>query len=119
MDTKKYAKYKKLLLEEKERILNTSKRNLEDIRTDTDDLPDEADLAATEISQNLAFTLRDRERMLLTEIDQALLRIENNVYGICEVTGEPIESNRLQAMPWTRFSLEGAETREKQRKRYA
>ncbi len=119
MDAKKYAKYKKLLLEEKERIMNTSRRGLDDIRTDTDDLPDETDMAATEISQNLAFTLRDRERLLIAEIDNALMRIENNSYGICEETGEPIEPNRLQAMPWTRFSLEGAEIREKQRKRFA
>lgn len=119
MDTKKLTKYKKQLLLEKERILNNQKRDLSDIKVDSDDLPDETDLAASEISQTLAFTLRDRQRLLLSEIDQALMRIENEQYGICEETGEPIEHERLMAVPWTRLSVEGAEIREKSRKRFA
>ena len=119
MDAKKLNKYKKLLLEEKQRILNSSRKDLDDIKVDTDDLLDETDLAATEMSQNLAFTLRDRERELLAQIDEALLRIEENRYGMCEETGEPIEEERLSTVPWTRLSLEGAEIREKRRKKYA
>ncbi|MBI2604798.1 MAG: TraR/DksA family transcriptional regulator [Deltaproteobacteria bacterium] len=119
MDAKKLNKYKKLLLEEKQRILNSSRKDLDDIKVDADDLLDETDLAATEMSQNLAFTLRDRERELLAQIDEALLRIEENHYGVCEETGEPIEEERLNTVPWTRLSLEGAEIREKRRKKYA
>lgn len=119
MDAKKMMKYKKLLLQEKERILNATRRDREDITIDTNDLADEADLAATEVNQNLAFQLRDRERQLLSEVDAALYRIEEGIYGVCEETGEPIEENRLEKLPWTRLSLEGAEMREKQKKRYA
>lgn len=119
MDAKKLNKFKKILLQKKEEILNTSKRSTDDITIDTDDLPDESDLAATEVNQTLAFKLRDREREILMEIDLALERIEEGEYGICEETGEPIEEKRLETIPWTRLSLEGAEMREKQRKRYA
>lgn len=119
MDAKKTVKYKKLLLQEKERLMNATRKDREDITIDTNDLADEADLAATEVNQNLAFQLRDRERQLLSEIDAALYRIEEGEYGVCEETGEPIEEGRLEKLPWTRLSLEGAEIREKLKKRYA
>ncbi len=119
MDQKKLMKFKKLLLTKKEEIINNSRKDLDDIKIDADDLPDETDLAATEVNQALAFKLRDRERELLMQIDEALIRIENNNYGICEETGEPIEEPRLMSIPWTRLSLEGAEIREKNRKKYA
>jgi DnaK suppressor protein len=54
---------------------------------------------------------------LLREIESALQRIESGTYGICEETGEPIEKDRLLAIPWTRLSLEGALTRERDEQR--
>ncbi len=119
MDSKKAMKFKKLLLAERERVLNSSRKDLDDIKIDTDDLPDETDLAANEVTQSLAFQLRDRERQLLADIDNALQRIDDGNYGVCDETGEPIEENRLEKLPWTRLSLEGAEIRERMRKRYA
>jgi len=53
------------------------------------------------------------------EIEMALGRIENGTYGICEETEEPIETDRLLAIPWTRLSIEGAELRESLGRRYA
>ncbi|MFN7141747.1 MAG: TraR/DksA family transcriptional regulator, partial [Limisphaerales bacterium] len=38
--------------------------------------------------------------------EEALHRIQKGTYGICELTGKPIESARLKAVPWTRFSLQ-------------
>jgi RNA polymerase-binding transcription factor DksA len=45
-------------------------------------------------------TVQDR----LFEVDQALRRIENRTYGVCELTGKPIPAERLRAIPWTRFT---------------
>ncbi len=119
MDAKSLAKYRKVLLEEKQRILNNSKNSLEnELVVSTDDLPDETDLAATEVNQNLMFKLRDRERNLLVKIEEALMRIENGSFGICEETEEPIEPARLMAVPWTNLSLEGAEIREARNKQF-
>ena len=53
------------------------------------------------------------------EIEFALARIEQGTYGICEETEEPIEVERLLAIPWTRLSIEGAEIREVMTKKYA
>jgi len=45
----------------------------------------------------------DSERKLIVEIDDALDRIENGTYGICEGTGQPIPKERLEAIPWARY----------------
>ena len=59
---------------------------------------------------------RAKDRLL--EIETALARIERGNYGVCEETDEPIEVERLRALPWTRLSIEGAEIRESLQKRY-
>ncbi|MBI3556932.1 MAG: conjugal transfer protein TraR, partial [Deltaproteobacteria bacterium] len=90
MESKSMNKFKKLLLEEKQKIMNNSRKNLDDIKVDVDDLPDETDLAASEVSQTLAFKLRDRERLLLAKIDDALAKIDDGTFGTCEDCEEPI-----------------------------
>ena len=60
-----------------------------------------------------------RLRNQLFEIELALGKIEVGVYGVCEETEEPIEEERLLAIPWTRLSVEGAEIREDLSKRFA
>jgi DnaK suppressor protein len=80
---------------------------------------DEGDMAATLTDQHTALTRRDRIVHELREIGEALDRIENGIYGVCEETEEPIERQRLLALPWTRLSLAGAEIRESRQKRFA
>jgi DnaK suppressor protein len=84
----------------------------------TEMVGDEADLASAHISQTQALNQRDKFLEKIKEIDEALGRIENGAYGVCEETEEPIEDKRLMAIPWTRLSLEGAEVREREQKRY-
>ncbi len=48
----------------------------------------------------------------LFEIDEAIERIRGGTYGVCEVTGKPIEQNRLEAIPWTRFSAAAEKQKE-------
>lgn len=62
---------------------------------------------------------QSRLREQLIEIEFALARIENGNFGICEETSEPIEIERLLAIPWTRLSIEGAEIREVSSKKFA
>jgi DnaK suppressor protein len=80
---------------------------------------DEGDMARTFESQHTAIAQREKLLMELKEVDQALERIEGGTYGVCEETEEPIEADRLMAIPWTRLSIEGAETRERIRKKFA
>jgi len=73
---------------------------------------DVADQARQLQEEAMSFARRDKIATELREIDEALGRIKDNTYGVCEETGTPIEEKRLNAIPWTRLSLEGAEIRE-------
>jgi len=61
---------------------------------------------------------RDRQRKLISKIDAALQRIEDNTYGYCEETGEPISLKRLEARPIATLSVEAQERHEKREKAY-
>jgi RNA polymerase-binding transcription factor DksA len=64
-----------------------------------------ADAATDSYDRDCALALLSSTQNALYEIDQALHRILEGNYGICEMTGEQIESERLKAIPWTRFSV--------------
>ncbi len=120
MDKKTLARYRKILLEEKERIHNNSKKTMDqELNISQDDLPDEADLAATEINQNLVFKLRDRERQLLSKINEALHRMDEGNFGTCVDCEEPIEPKRLEARPVSTLCLKCKEQQEHREKIYA
>ncbi len=74
----------------------------------------EADSAADEIDHDLALTQLSAGQDALSEVNDALRRLQNGTYGVCEATGRAIPPARLRAVPWTRFTLE-AETRREQR----
>ena len=112
-----YQKCKQRLLKVRQDRLNGLKAlegSLSEVATG-----DEGDLASTFESQHTAIAQREKLLMELREMDNALSRIESGSYGVCEETGEDIESDRLLAIPWTKLSIEGAETREKMRKKFA
>ena len=67
-----------------------------------------ADAGTDTYDRDFALSIATSEQESIYEVDQAINRIENGSYGICEVTGQPIEPERLKAIPWTRFSA-GAE----------
>lgn len=80
---------------------------------------DEVDQTVAQLAENHFLIAQERMRTQLMEIDQALSRIENGTYGICEETEEPIEIDRLFAVPWTRLSIEGAEIQEAMTRKFA
>jgi DnaK suppressor protein len=67
-----------------------------------------ADIGTDNYEQEFALGLMDSERKLLREIDDALQRIEDKTYGICEGTGKPVPKARLEAQPWARYCVEYA-----------
>lgn len=67
-----------------------------------------ADIGTDNYEQEFALGLLDSERKLLSEINDALGRIEKGRYGICEGTGKPIPKARLEATPWARYCVEYA-----------
>lgn len=75
--------------------------------------PDIADRASLETDRSLELRTRDRERKLISKIDAALRRIEDESYGYCEETGEPISLRRLEARPIATLSIESQERHER------
>jgi RNA polymerase-binding transcription factor len=101
------------LLAWKEDILRESKSTLTNLQEDMGALPDIADRASTETDRSLELRARDRQRKLISKIDSALRRIEDDSYGYCEETGEPISLARLDARPVATLSLEAQERHER------
>jgi len=67
-----------------------------------------ADAASDSYDRDCALALLSSAQEALYQVDQALARIADGTYGICELTGQAIAWRRLEAIPWTRFSLEAA-----------
>ncbi len=119
MNKKDLKRFKTMLEESKRQLLTSAKKTLtEESSFDTDDLPDEIDLASSEYSQSLIFRLRDREKFLLAKIDKALARIENATFGICERCEEEISMKRLEARPVTTLCIRCKEEQEQKEKSF-
>jgi DnaK suppressor protein len=72
-----------------------------------------ADAGSDNFEQEFALDLMDSEKKLLVEINEALKRIEEGAYGVCEGRGENIPKARLNAIPWARYCVACAELKEK------
>jgi DnaK suppressor protein len=119
LNQKDAKRFKKMLDESKRALLvNARKTLMEESNFDTDDLPDEIDLASSEYSQSMIFRLRDREKFLLKKIDKALQRIETGNFGICERCEDEISIKRLEARPVTTLCIRCKEEQEKKEKSY-
>ncbi|OHB74554.1 MAG: hypothetical protein A2Z25_23825 [Planctomycetes bacterium RBG_16_55_9] len=114
--------FRQLLLEKRREILRNVtefedealKQSRVDASGDLSSMPIHmADLGTDNYEQEFALGLMDSERKLLREIDEALERIEQNTYGLCEGTGQPISKARLKAQPWARYCVEYARRRER------
>lgn len=111
-------RYKAILLAKREEILgNVSVMEHEALLRERNDLSSMpihmADLGTDSYEQEFTLGLMDSERKVIAEIDYALSRIEEGTYGICEVGGEPIPKQRLEAIPWAKFCVGCAELLEK------
>lgn len=80
---------------------------------------DAGDMSQAIEERHTATVRKEKFERQLREIEAALKRMETGDYGICEETGEDIEEKRLLAIPWTKFSVEGAEMRERASRQYA
>ena len=106
------------LLAWKDEILRESKVTLQTLQEENVNHPDLADRASSETDRAIELRARDRQRKLISKIDAALQRIEDNTYGYCEETGEPISLKRLEARPIATLSVEAQERHEKREKVY-
>ncbi|HEY2051431.1 MAG TPA: RNA polymerase-binding protein DksA [Caulobacteraceae bacterium] len=113
MNERQLEYFRRKLLNWKEDILRESRETVTHLQKETENHPDLADRASSETDRALELRTRDRQRKLISKIDEALRRIEDGVYGFCEETGEPIGLARLQARPIATLALEAQERHER------
>lgn len=106
------------LVEERASVKERIERHVAEAMEDTDNLPDEMDIATRQSEQAYILRLADKEKKLLREIDHALSKFDRGTYGICEGTGDPIGLKRLELRPWTRYSVEYKEQLEREKGRH-
>lgn len=112
---KEYFRLK--LIQWREELLRESAETIHDTLQGTElQKPDLADRASAETDHALELRTRDRERKLISKINEAILRIDDDSYGYCEETGEPISVARLDARPIATLSLEAQERHERMEK---
>ncbi len=110
---------RKRLLSLKQDLLNRVGSQKLEISAQDKSSGDEVDQMLAQQQENDFVLAQQRLRTLLMEIDFALGRIRAGTFGICEETEEPIEPERLLALPYTRLSIEGAEIRDAMKLKYA
>ncbi|MDR2349803.1 MAG: RNA polymerase-binding protein DksA [Deltaproteobacteria bacterium] len=118
MDSALLEKFKKILLDQRQEILDRALDTVNELRVQGENYPDPTDRASMEIDRSLTLRLRERERHLLNKIDSALERISVGNFGICDQCGSEIGIPRLEARPVTTLCIDcktAQEEMEKQR----
>jgi DnaK suppressor protein len=116
LNKKELKKFQELLEEKRKAVLERAREMLseENMTLDTNDLPDEMDLASSEYLQSFEFRLCGREKSLLNKLDLALKKIEEGTFGVCEICEEPIGKKRLEARPETTLCIKCKEDQERE-----
>ncbi len=114
MNDRQLAYFRAKLLQWKADIAAESKATLETLKEGPIQEPDQTDRASSETDWALELRTRDRQRKLISKIDSALRRIDSGDYGYCEITGEPISLQRLEARPIATMTLEAQERHERE-----
>jgi DnaK suppressor protein len=108
MDAKRLEHFKQKLLAELRRHTENAHHNQADALeiAMVDEVKDAADLSFQDVEQEIEYRLSERESSFVSEIEEALRRIEEGRYGICENCGKPISERRLEAMPTARYDAD-------------
>ena len=120
MNSKQKMYFKKKLVEWKNDITKSNNKALYLNEIDHEiSSADIIDQASSQTEKNVEMRTVNRQRKLIAKIDQAIKRIDNDTYGYCEETGEPIGIKRLLARPIATLSIEAQEKHEKNEKIFA
>lgn len=113
MNPKMLEYFRQKLLKWRAELLAESSETIRDMQEENLQQPDLTDRASAETDHALELRTRDRERKLISKINSALEKIDDDSYGYCEETGEPIGIARLEARPIATLSLEAQERHER------
>lgn len=117
MDAEKLAYFRTVLNEEMKQLLQDAGKTVSEMTSDTTNFPDPNDRATQESDRNFELRIRDRERKLINKINEALARIDDGTFGVCEVCEEEIGEARLKARPVTTLCIDCKMEQELQEKR--
>ncbi len=111
MTASNLKKVKERLSSERELLIQKLKGN--DLSIDDAETPDPVDLAVRNYSKNVMLAVSENESRQLVLVDEALLRVEDDEYGLCQNCEKSINQKRLAAIPWARYCLDCQELVEK------
>jgi DnaK suppressor protein len=98
--------FRSQLEEKRNAILNEAGKTLSEMTDQNTNVPDPNDRASIESDRSFELRIRERERKLLSKIEEALERVEDGSFGICEACGEEIGVKRLEARPVTTLCID-------------
>ena len=120
MSSKQKTYFKKRLIEWRNEIIESNNKNLYLKEVDHEiSSPDIIDQASSQTEKTIEMRALNRQIKVLSKIDRAIKRIDDNTYGYCDETGEPIGIKRLIARPIATLSIEAQEKHEKNEKIFA
>jgi DnaK suppressor protein len=112
----KMKTYKAMLTQKINELLNEAGKTVSEMTNGKENYPDPNDRASLESDRNFELRIRDRERKLIMKMQEAIKRIDDGTFGICEVCGGPISEKRLIARPVTTLCIDCKTKQEKQEK---
>ena len=116
MDNEQLMQFKQQLENMKQEILLELESTLNEMTSQTGNIPDPNDRATVESDRSFELRIRGREQKLMSKIDEALARIEDGNYGICERCGEDIAIKRLEARPVAKYCFDCKNEQEQREK---
>jgi DnaK suppressor protein len=117
VDEKRLEFFKALLNSQMKELIDEASKTVNDLTITNGEFPDPTDRASWESDRNFLLRIRERERKLITKIREALTRIEEGSFGICERCGEEISDKRLEARPVTTLCINCKQEQENLEKR--
>ena len=109
--------YREILNGKLDELLNGAERAVNGMSDSKEDnFPDPGDRASHETDRNFLLRVKDRERKLISKVKEAMERIDDGSYGICEHCGEEIGAKRLEVRPVTTSCIECKKEEEEQEK---
>lgn len=105
MTEKKLKEFRRILTDWLDELQSEAEKTVSGLTDARDNLPDPTDRASVEWDRNFLLRIRDRERKLINKIRQALERIDDGTFGICDKCGEEIGEARLKARPVTTLCI--------------
>ena len=106
MNKETQALFKELLLKRLDELYEEAERTVAGMTDNEETFPDPTDRATLESDRNFMLRIRDRERKLILKIREALQRIEDETFGVCDSCGDDIGIDRLKARPVTTLCIE-------------